>query len=152
MSDVKKTLEWRSARVPAKSSKCKPADESGQYVQLVPDSEITKAKINTFVNITETRNKLSQWLSPRQYEAIQGQPCIQSFMHLETLGWAGQVFHNTVMRLTNHSAMGDALWFQLGKDLGRFSINEGVSRENLELQMSNAKFDNNDDAVKLSLL
>ncbi|GMN31621.1 hypothetical protein TIFTF001_041616 [Ficus carica] len=28
----------------------------------------------------------------------------------------------------------------------------GVSRENLELQMSNANFDNDDDAIKLSLL
>ncbi|GMN22049.1 hypothetical protein TIFTF001_048956, partial [Ficus carica] len=87
------------------------------------------------------------------------------------------------MRLTTHSAMGDALWFELGEDLVRFSINEfclitslncvgsthlpvvesrimsryfsnvrGVMRENLELQMSNSKFDNDDDAVKLSLL
>ncbi|GMN27743.1 hypothetical protein TIFTF001_044154 [Ficus carica] len=87
------------------------------------------------------------------------------------------------MRLTTHSAMGDALWFELGEDLVRFSINEfclitglncvgsthlpvvesrlmsryfpdvrGVTRENLELQMSNFKFDNDDDAVKLSLL
>ncbi|GMN31349.1 hypothetical protein TIFTF001_050734 [Ficus carica] len=88
------------------------------------------------------------------------------------------------MRLTDHSGMGDALWFEVGEDLGRFSINEfclitgmkcvgsthlppmvesrlitryfltlrGVSRENLELQMSNANFDNDDDAVKLSLL
>ncbi|GMN54156.1 hypothetical protein TIFTF001_023305 [Ficus carica] len=94
-----------------------------------------------------------------------------------------EVFHNIVMRLTDHSGMGDALCFELGEDLGRFSINEfclitglkcvgsthlpvvesqlisryfstlrGVSRENLELQMSNAKFDNDDDAVKLSLL
>ncbi|GMN34531.1 hypothetical protein TIFTF001_042071 [Ficus carica] len=96
---------------------------------------------------------------------------------------SGKVFHNIVMRLTDHSAMGDALWFEVGEELGRFSINEfclitgmkcvgsthlpvvesrlitryfstlrGVSRENLELQMSNANFDNNDDAVKLSLL
>ncbi|GMN69304.1 hypothetical protein TIFTF001_038356 [Ficus carica] len=94
-----------------------------------------------------------------------------------------EVFHNIVMRLTTHSAMGDALWFELGEDLVRFSINEfclitglncvgsthlpvvesrlmsryfsnvrGVTRENLELQMSNSKFDNEDDAVKLSLL
>ncbi|GMN27906.1 hypothetical protein TIFTF001_051620 [Ficus carica] len=100
------------------------------------------------------------------------------------LDWAGQVFHNIVMRLTDHSGIGDALWFKLGEDLGKFFINElclitgmkcvgsthlppvvenqlitryfstlrGVSRENLELQMSNANFDNNDDAVKLSLL
>ncbi|GMN74592.1 hypothetical protein TIFTF001_055822 [Ficus carica] len=33
-----------------------------------------------------------------------------------------------------------------------FSAVRGVSRENLELQISNAKFDNDDDAVKLSLL
>ncbi|GMN64015.1 hypothetical protein TIFTF001_033092 [Ficus carica] len=87
------------------------------------------------------------------------------------------------MRLTTHSAIGDALWFELGEDLVRFSINEfclitglncvgsthlpvvesrlmsryfldvrGVTREYLELQMSNSKFDNDDDAVKLSLL
>ncbi|GMN70094.1 hypothetical protein TIFTF001_039139 [Ficus carica] len=87
------------------------------------------------------------------------------------------------MRLTDHSEMGDALWFEVGEDLGRFSINEfclitgmkyvgfthlpvvesrlirryfstlrGVSRENLEMLMSNANFNNDDDAVKLSLL
>ncbi|GMN22299.1 hypothetical protein TIFTF001_045634 [Ficus carica] len=87
------------------------------------------------------------------------------------------------MGLTDHSGLGDALWFELGEELGRFSINEfclitcmkyvgsthlrlvesrlisryfsplkGVSRENLELQMSNANFDNDDDAVKLSLV
>ncbi|GMN60453.1 hypothetical protein TIFTF001_029542 [Ficus carica] len=96
---------------------------------------------------------------------------------------AEEVFHNIVMRLTTHSAMGDAIWFELGEDLVRFSINEfclitglncvgsthlpvvesrlmsryfsdvrGVTREYLELQMSNSKFDNDDDAVKLSLL
>ncbi|GMN45109.1 hypothetical protein TIFTF001_014305 [Ficus carica] len=55
----------------------------------------------------------------------------------EKISKAEEVFHNIVMRLTDHSEMGDAL---------------GVSRENLELQMSNANFDNDDDAVKLSLL
>ncbi|GMN70235.1 hypothetical protein TIFTF001_039279 [Ficus carica] len=96
----------------------------------------------------------------------------------------GMLFHNIVMRLTDHSSMGDALWFEVGEDLGRFSINEfclitgmkcvgsthlpvvesrlitryfstlrGVSREHLELQLSNAaNLDNDDDAVKLSLL
>ncbi|GMN18720.1 hypothetical protein TIFTF001_048026 [Ficus carica] len=99
------------------------------------------------------------------------------------LSKAEEVFHNIVMHLTTHSAMGDALWFELGEDLVRFSINEfclitglncvgsthlpvvesrlmsryfldvrGVTREYLELQMSNSKFDNDDDAVKLSLL
>ncbi|GMN39837.1 hypothetical protein TIFTF001_009058 [Ficus carica] len=99
-------------------------------------------------------------------------------------GWAGQGFHNIVMRLTDHLGIGDALWFEVGEDLGRFFINElclitsmkcvgsthlalvvnnrlmtryfsplkGVSREHLELQLSNANFDNDDDAVKLSLL
>ncbi|GMN63444.1 hypothetical protein TIFTF001_032518 [Ficus carica] len=157
--------------------------EEGQYVRLVQDSQISRAKINTFVNITETLKKLHGWLSPRQYESLKTQPCIQQFMHLDTLGWSGQVFHNIVMRLTTHSAMGDALWFELGEDLVRFSINEfclitglncvgsthlpvvesrlmsryfsnvrGVTRENLELQISNSKFDNDNDAVKLSLL
>ncbi|GMN61855.1 hypothetical protein TIFTF001_030932 [Ficus carica] len=96
----------------------------------------------------------------------------------------GMLFHNIVMRLTDHSSMGDALWFEVGEDLGRFSINEfclitgmkyvgsthlivvesqlitiyfsmlrGVSREHLKLQLSNAaNLDNDDDAVKLSLL
>ncbi|GMN38296.1 hypothetical protein TIFTF001_007525 [Ficus carica] len=157
--------------------------EEGQYVRLVPDSQISRAKINTFVNITETLKKLRGWLSPRQYESLKTQPCIQQFMHLDTLGWSGQVFHKIVMRLTTHSAMGDALWFELGEDFVRFSINEfcliiglncvesthlpvvesrlmsryfsnvmGVTREYLELHMSNSKFDNDDDAVKLSLL
>ncbi|GMN59529.1 hypothetical protein TIFTF001_028618 [Ficus carica] len=157
--------------------------EESQYVRLVPDSEIARAKINTFVNITETMKNLYQCLSPRQYESVKQQPCIQQFMHLDTLGWAGQIFHNIAMRLMSHRGMGDALCFGLGEAVGRFSINEfclitglncvgstllpivesrlitryfstlrGVSRENLEVQMSNAKFDNDDDAVKLSLL
>ncbi|GMN46262.1 hypothetical protein TIFTF001_015446 [Ficus carica] len=64
------------------------------------------------------------------------------------------VFHNIVMRLTDHSEMGDALWFELGDDLGRFSIHEFclITGLKCELQMSNAKFDNDDNAVKLSLL
>ncbi|GMN32549.1 hypothetical protein TIFTF001_041751 [Ficus carica] len=173
MSKKNTRPERRSVRVTAKSSKRSSAGESSknpvpaiermvsdsQYVRLVPDSEITRAKINTFVNVTETWNKLRQWLSPRQYEAVKDQPCIQQFMHLGSLGWAGQVFHNIVMRLTDHSGMGDALWFELGEDLGRFSINEFclitgmkcVGSTHLPV-MSNAKFDNDDDVVKLSLL
>ncbi|GMN66377.1 hypothetical protein TIFTF001_035439 [Ficus carica] len=109
----------------------------------------------------------------------------QKFMSAlaDNISNSGKVFHNIVMRLTDHSAMGDALWFEVGEELSRFSINEfclitgmkcvgsthlplvesrlitryfstlrGVPRENLELQMSNANFDNDDDAVKLSLL
>ncbi|GMN63205.1 hypothetical protein TIFTF001_032278 [Ficus carica] len=88
------------------------------------------------------------------------------------------------MRLTNHLGMGDALWFEVGEDLGRFSINEfclitgmkcvgsthlalvvdnrlmtryfsplrGVLREHLKLQLSNVNFDDDNDAIKLSLL
>ncbi|GMN34953.1 hypothetical protein TIFTF001_044962 [Ficus carica] len=155
-----------------------------KYSRRVSDGEITRAKINTFVNIKETFKNLRNWLSPRQYEMVIHQPCIQHFMKLNTLGWAGQLLHNTLMRLTDHSDNGDALWFQVGEELGRFSIYEfglitgmkcvgfthlppmaeprlirryfqtvrGVSRENLELQMSNAKFNNDEDAIKLSLL
>ncbi|GMN58271.1 hypothetical protein TIFTF001_027353 [Ficus carica] len=155
-----------------------------QYNRRVPDTEITRAKINTFVNIKDICTKLSRWLTPQQYAAVVDQRCIKQFLRLSTLGWAGQLFHNIVMRLTDHSSMGDALWFEVGEDLGRFSINEfcfitgmkcvgsthlplvesrlitryfltlrGVSREHLELQLSNAaNLDNDDDAVKLSLL
>ncbi|GMN46944.1 hypothetical protein TIFTF001_016117 [Ficus carica] len=88
------------------------------------------------------------------------------------------------MRLTDHSELGDALWFEVGEDLDRFSTNElclitdikciwstylasavdnqlmrryfstlrAVSREHLELQLSNVKFDNDDDVVMLGLL
>ncbi|GMN69282.1 hypothetical protein TIFTF001_038329 [Ficus carica] len=70
-----------------------------------------------------------------------------------------EAFHNIVMRLTDHSGMSDALCFELGEDLGRFSINElclitglkCVGSTHLPV-MSNSKFDNDDDAVKLSLL
>ena len=86
-----------------------------QYNRRVPDGQITRAKINTFVNIKETLKNLTNWLSPRQYELVMHQPCIQQFLKLNTLGWAGQVFHNIVMRLTDHSDNGDALWFQVGK-------------------------------------
>ncbi|GMN57037.1 hypothetical protein TIFTF001_026142 [Ficus carica] len=100
------------------------------------------------------------------------------------LGWARQVLHNIVMRLTDHSGMSDALWFEVGEDLSRFFINEfflitgmkcvgstylapavdnqlmsryfstlrAMSKEHLEMQLLNAKFDNDDDAVKLGLL
>ena len=145
-----------------------------QYVRRVLDSEITEVKINIFINIAETCNDLKEWLSS----------CIKKFLKLKTLGWAGPILHNTVMRLTDHSRMGDALWFEVGEDLGRFSINEcylltgmkcvgstqlapavdnrlmrryfstlqAMSREHLELQLSNAKFDNDDDVVKFGFL
>ena len=95
-----------------------------QYNRRVPDGEITRAKINTFVNIKETCNNLRNWLSPRQFELVINQQCIQHLLHLNTLSWAGQVFHNIVMRLTDHSDNGDAFWFQVGEELGRFSIYE----------------------------
>ncbi|GMN66050.1 hypothetical protein TIFTF001_035117 [Ficus carica] len=65
-----------------------------------------------------------------EYQRVIWQPCIKKFLKLETFGWAGKVLHNIVMRLTDHSGIGDALWFEL----------------------SNAKFDNDDDAIKLGLL
>ena len=154
------------------------------YNRRVPDDQITRAKINTFVNIKETLKNLTNWLSPRQYELVMNQPCIQHFQKLAALGWAGQLFHNIVMRLTDHSDNGDALWFEVGEQLGRFSITEfglitgmkcvgsthippmaeprlikryfptvrGVSREHLELQMSNANFDDDGDAIRLALM
>ena len=95
-----------------------------QYVRHIPDSEITRVKINIFINIVEICNNLKEWLSPRQYEGVICQPCIKKFLKLKTLGWAGHVFHNIVMCLTDHSGIGDALWFEVSEDLSRFSINE----------------------------
>ncbi|GMN54172.1 hypothetical protein TIFTF001_023288 [Ficus carica] len=73
----------------------------------------------------------------------------------ENISEAEEVFHNIVMRLTDHLGMGST---HLPPEVESrlitryFSTLRGVSRENLELQMSNANFDNDDDAVKLSLL
>ncbi|GMN59278.1 hypothetical protein TIFTF001_028359 [Ficus carica] len=64
---------------------------------------------------------------------------------------AEEVFYNIVMRLMDHSGMGDVLWFKVGEDLGRFSINELCLITGMKC-LSNAKFDNDDDAVKLGLL
>ncbi|GMN62600.1 hypothetical protein TIFTF001_031673 [Ficus carica] len=72
----------------------------------------------------------------------------------------GMLFHNIVMRLTDHSSMGDAFWFEVGEDLGRFSINEFclitgmkcVGSTHLPVLSNAANLDNDDDVVKLSLL
>ncbi|GMN67832.1 hypothetical protein TIFTF001_036912 [Ficus carica] len=73
---------------------------------------------------------------------------------------AEEVLHNIVMRLTDYSGMDDALWFEVGEDLRRFSINKFclitgmkcVGSTHLALALSNVKFDNNDDTVKIGLL
>ncbi|GMN59626.1 hypothetical protein TIFTF001_028718 [Ficus carica] len=121
-----KNIKRKREEVDVKDSKSEEItkSEESQYVRFVPDSEITRAKINTFVNVMETMKNLCQWLSPRQYESVKQHPCIQQFMHLDTLGWAGQIFHNIAMRLMSHRGMGDALCFELGEAVGRFSINE----------------------------
>ena len=59
-----------------------------QYNRRVPDDQITRAKINTFVNIKETLTNMRNWLSGRQYELVMNQPCIQHFEKLSALGWA----------------------------------------------------------------
>ncbi|GMN52529.1 hypothetical protein TIFTF001_021664 [Ficus carica] len=123
-----KNMKRKHEEVDVKDSKSEEItkSEESQYVRLVLDSEITRAKINTFVNITETMKILCQWLSPLQYESVKQQPCIQQFMHLDTLGWAGQIFHNIMMRLMSHRGMGDAPCFELGEAVGRFSINDAL--------------------------
>ncbi|GMN21723.1 hypothetical protein TIFTF001_040096 [Ficus carica] len=126
-----------------------------QYNRRVPDTEITRAKINTFVNIKDICTKLNRWLTPQQYAAVVDQRCIKQFLGLSNLGWAGQLFHNIVMRLTDHSSIGSThLPLVESRLITRyFSTVRGVSREHLELHLSNAaNLDNDDDAVKLSLL
>ncbi|GMN48336.1 hypothetical protein TIFTF001_017518 [Ficus carica] len=56
-----------------------------------------------------------------------------------------------VIRLTDHSGMSNALWFETGEDLSRFSINEFCLITGMKC-LSNTKFDNDDDVVKLGLL
>ncbi|GMN25917.1 hypothetical protein TIFTF001_043946, partial [Ficus carica] len=158
--------ERRSVRVTAKSSKRSSAGESFKnpvpaIERMVFDAGLKRKQGEMDVKdskklISAVEDKISK---AEEYEAVKDQPCIQQFMHLDTLGWAGQVFHNIVMRLTDHSGMGDALWFELGEDLGKFSINEFCLITGMKCVgstylpvMLNTKFDNDDDAVKLSLL
>ncbi|GMN54087.1 hypothetical protein TIFTF001_023229 [Ficus carica] len=107
MSDVKKTLERRSARVPAKSSKCKRADERAK--KTIPNVE----RMISDAVLKQKQGGIDVNDSKKLINSVEGK-----------ISTAEEVFHNTVMHLTNNSAMGDALWFQLGEDLGRFSINE----------------------------
>ncbi|GMN47610.1 hypothetical protein TIFTF001_016789 [Ficus carica] len=66
-----------------------------------------------------------------------------------------EVLHNIVMRLTDHLGMGST-YLALAVDnqlMSRyFSTLRAVSREHLEVQLSNAKLDNDNGAVKLGLL
>ena len=51
---------------------------------------------------------------------------MKNFLLFDKLGWDGQVVHNIVMRLaepSNPTDM-DSLWFEVGEDIWRFSINE----------------------------
>ncbi|GMN49606.1 hypothetical protein TIFTF001_018764 [Ficus carica] len=166
MSEKNTTPERRSVRVTAKSSKRSSADKSSK--SPVPAIE----RMVSDAGLKRKHGEMDVKDSKKLISSVE-----------DKISKAEEVFHNIVMRLTDHKGMGDALWFELGEDLGRFSINEfclitgmkcvgsthlpvvesqlisryfstlrGVLRENLELQMSNAKFDNDDDAVKLSLL
>ncbi|GMN22902.1 hypothetical protein TIFTF001_047505 [Ficus carica] len=167
MSEKNTTPERRSVRVTASAYKRPSAEESSKK----PAPEIERMVSDERLKRKQGEIKVED--SKKLISAVE-----------EKISEAEEVFHNIVMQLTDHSGMDDALWFEVGEDLGRFSINEfclitgmkcvgsthlppvvesrlitryfltlrGVSRENLELQMSNANFDNDNDAVKLSLL
>ncbi|GMN67480.1 hypothetical protein TIFTF001_036539 [Ficus carica] len=92
MSDVKKTLERRLARVPAKSSKCKPADESAK--KTVPEME----RMVSDAGLKRKQGGIDVNESKKLISFVEGK-----------ISKTEDVFHNTVMRLTNHSVMGDAL-------------------------------------------
>ncbi|GMN51337.1 hypothetical protein TIFTF001_020499 [Ficus carica] len=163
MSEKNTRPEKRSVRVTAKSSKRSSAGESSK--NSVPAIE----RMVSDKGLKRKQGEMDVKDSKKLISAVK-----------DNISKAEEVFHNIVMRLTDHSGMSDALWFELGEDLGKFSINKsylitgmkcvgsthlpmvesrlisryfstlrGVSRENLELQMSNAKFDNNDDAVNI---
>ncbi|GMN35757.1 hypothetical protein TIFTF001_005517 [Ficus carica] len=109
-------------RPPAKKSSKKPAPESEKRVA----EEGLKIKHGE-IEVKESKKPKSvveEKISEVEYEGVIHQPCIQQFLKLNTLGWAGHVFHNIIMRLTDHLRMSDALWFEVGEDLGRFSNDE----------------------------
>ncbi|GMN69699.1 hypothetical protein TIFTF001_038746 [Ficus carica] len=143
MSEKNTNLERRSVRVTTKSSKRSSADKSPKNSKLAIERMVSDAGLKRKHGEMDVKDSKSEDKISKSEEA-------------------GQLFHNISMRLTAHSGMGDALCFELGSTqlpvvesrlISRyFSTLRGVSRENLELQMSNAKFDNDDDAVKLSLL
>ncbi|GMN62446.1 hypothetical protein TIFTF001_031549 [Ficus carica] len=41
----------------------------------------------------------------KEYHGVIWQPCIKKFLKLKTLGWAGQILHNIVMCLMDHSGI-----------------------------------------------
>ncbi|GMN69087.1 hypothetical protein TIFTF001_038138 [Ficus carica] len=137
MSEKNTTPKRRSIRVTASAYKRSLAEESSkksapEIERMVSDEglkrkhgEIEVKDSKKLISALEEKiSEAEEWLSLRPYEAVIHQPCIQQFLNLNTLGWTGHVFHNIVMRLTDHSGMGDALWFEVGEDLFRFSINE----------------------------
>ncbi|GMN48256.1 hypothetical protein TIFTF001_017427 [Ficus carica] len=132
MSEKNTSLERRSVRVTAKSSKRSSADKSPK--NLIPAIE--------------------RMVSDAGLKRKQGEMDIKDSKSEDKISKSDEVFHNIAMRLTAHSGMGFAhLPVVESRLISRyFSMLRGVSRENLKLQMSNAKFDNDNDTVKLSLL
>ncbi|GMN34891.1 hypothetical protein TIFTF001_048395 [Ficus carica] len=167
LAEKNNTSEKRYIRVMTSAYKRSPAEKSSK--KSAPGSERRVAE----EGLKRKHGKIEVKESKKPENTVE-----------EKISEAEEVFHNIVMHLTDHSGMGDALWFEVGEDLSIFSINEfclitgmkcvgsthlapvvdnrlmiiyfsplrGVSREHLELQLSNANFDNNDDAVKLSLV
>ena len=95
-------------------------------MRVFSDDEIMNGKINHWINFDDTIRKLRQGLSKSQFKLLKQQPVIKNFLMLDKLRWAGQVVHNLVMRLAEPSnpTDKDALWFEVGEDIGRFSIKE----------------------------
>ncbi|GMN31473.1 hypothetical protein TIFTF001_044583 [Ficus carica] len=110
-------------RSPAEKSSKKPAPESERRVaeeglnRKQEEIEVKESK--------KPKSAIEEKISEvEEYEGVIHQPCIQQFLKLNTLGWAEKIFHNIVMCLTDHSGMGDVLWFKVGENMGKFSINE----------------------------
>ncbi|GMN65793.1 hypothetical protein TIFTF001_034871 [Ficus carica] len=171
-------------RQPAKKNPKKPAPEKKR--KALEEGLKRKQGENEVKESRKAKRTLEEKknANAEDYQGVIRQSCIKKFLKLKTFGWAGQVLHNIVMHLADHSGVGDALWFEVGEDLGRFSIKElclitgmkcvgftylapavdnrlmsryfsilrAVLREHLEVQLSNAKFDNDDEVVKLVLL
>ncbi|GMN65759.1 hypothetical protein TIFTF001_034838 [Ficus carica] len=138
-------------RQPAKKNPKKPAPEKKR--KALEEGLKRKQGENEVKESRKAKRTLEEKknANAEDYQGVIRQSCIKKFLKLKTLGWAGQVLHNIVMHLADHSGVGDALWFEVGEDLGRFSIKELCLITGMKC-LSNAKFDNDDEVVKLVLL
>ncbi|GMN67790.1 hypothetical protein TIFTF001_036848 [Ficus carica] len=161
MSEKNTSLERRSVRVTTKSSKRSLADKSPKNLipaieRMESDVGLKRKQGEMDVKDSKSEDKISKFEEvfhniAMRLTAHSGMGDALCFELGEDLG---RFFINKFCLITGLKCVGSTnLPVVESRLISRyFSTLRGVSRENLELQMSNAKFDNDDGAVKLSLL